>query len=181
MFPRVGLLFTLAACGGGGSDSDGDTDVVADTEDTVDPSGFPADPTPFDVAFSGAIDATLSFSEPTCTVTSNNFRVMWRGTDHEVVLIAETLGQYSGPGTYDLALPNTRAKFQEEAYGAGYGYFVTDAAQGDSFSLVVEQVDPETATPRRAWGTFTAATMHGDLGEISLAPSEIPIWCPDVP
>ena len=179
----LALPLVLLACKGAP-----DTAVIADTDsdvpvDTDTGDAMPANPAPFTVTVTGAADLTLVFDAPTCTAQANNFRVFWRNSSgaHAFVLVAETLGGFTEPGTIDQTSPNTRAKLQEEQGGQGIGPFQTDPPQGDTFALHVDHLDPEGYDViQRAWGSFDVGGMHGTDGAISVAPTNLPVWCPAV-
>jgi hypothetical protein len=164
--------------GTGGDDAGvGGDDASAGDDGPV----IPPDPTPFTLTVSGATDASIVFDQSTCEIYPRpswiNFRHFWRGTGHNAVLIAEVLGVYSGPGTYDQSMGMVRAKLQSEA-GSPYNFFFqTDAAQGDTLTLVVENADIRHGV----WGEFTFSSMHdASGGSITIAPQPVPLWCPDL-
>lgn len=179
----LALPLALLACNGApdtGPVADTDTDVPVDTDTGDD---MPVNPAPFTVTVSGDADLALVFDAPTCTAQGNNFRAFWRNTsgDHAFVLIAETLGGFTEPGTIDQTQPNTRAKLQEEQGGQGIGPFQTDAAQGDTFALHVDHFDEAGYdVTQRAWGSFDVGGMHGTDTAITVTPTNLPIWCPAV-
>lgn len=176
------LPLCLLACHGAETDTEVDTDTDAPV-DTDTSDEMPANPAPFTLTVTGVADLSLVFDTPTCTVMGQNFRAFWRNGsgDHAFVLIAETLGHFTEPGTIDQTQSNTRAKLQEEQYGEGIGPFQTDAAQGDTFALNVDHLDPVSYTDvQRAWGSFDVGGMHGVDGAITVSPTHLPIWCPAV-
>jgi hypothetical protein len=184
---RASSLFALllVACQGAedtGPIVDTDSDVAVDT-DTGD--AMPANPAPFTITVAGDAELTLLFDTPTCTFMGSNFRAFWRNAaqEHAFVLIAETLGHFTEPGTIDQTQSNTRAKLQEEQNGQGIGPFQTDAALGDTFALHVDHLDMEPYLEvQRAWGSFDVGGMHttDGLGAITVSPTNLPIWCPAV-
>ncbi len=164
--------------GGGGDDAgSGGDDAGAGDDGPV----IPPDPTPFTLTVTGATDASIEFDQSTCEIYPKpywtNFRHFWRGTSHNAVLIVEVLGAYSGPGTYDQSMGTVRAKLQSEA-GSPYNFFFqTDAAQGDTLTLVVENAD----TRHGVWGEFTFSSMHdASGGSITATPQPVLLWCPDL-
>jgi hypothetical protein len=147
------------------------------TPDDTGPAEMPADPSPFTVTISGALERDLVFDEPDCyqPLGSANLRVFWRNSQgaHVFFLLAELMGDYAGPGTYDASNAAPRARLQEEAGGHGY-YFYSDPASGDAVTIEVEVAEED-----RAWGSFTIDGMHdGEGGAIQLSPMPVPIWCP---
>ena len=178
-------LLSLSACFGKDDsaapegDTDTDADADTDTDTDTDTTGFPADPSPFDVTVSGAYTGTLTFDDPTCYYPegSSQLRVFWRNEarEHVFFLLVELLSGFEGAGTYDDSNTSPRAKLQEEAGGSGY-YFQSDADQGDVVSLTV-QLDEED----HAWGEWTATGLHDtEGGAITMEPTVIPIWCPEL-
>ena len=164
--------------GGGGDDAGaGGDDAGAGDDGPM----IPPDPTPFTLTVAGATDASIVFNQSTCLIYPRpswvNFRHFWRGTDHNAVLIVEVLGVYAGPGTYDESMGIVRAKLQSEA-GSPYDfYFQTDASQGDTLTLVVENAD----TRHGVWGEVTFSGMHDATGgSITITPQPVPLWCPDL-
>jgi hypothetical protein len=170
--------------GGGDDASAGADDAGAGGDDASagdDGPMIPPDPTPFTLTVTGATDASIVFNQSTCEIYPRpswvNFRHFWRGTDHNAVLIAEVLTVYTGPGTYDQSMGMVRAKLQSEA-GSPYNFFFqTDATQGDTFTLVVENADIRHGV----WGEFTFSSMHDATGgSITVTPQPVPLWCPDL-
>ena len=159
-----------------GDDGGGDDASAGDDGPMI-----PPDPTPFTLTVAGATDASIEFDQSTCEIYPRpswvNFRHFWRGTSHNAVLIVEVLGVYAGPGTYDQSMGMVRAKLQTEA-GSPYDFFFqTDANQGDTFTLVVENAD----TRHGVWGEFTFSSMHdASGGSITVTPQPVPLWCPDL-
>jgi hypothetical protein len=180
-------LGLIAACSKGGGDSPADTDR-ADDSDVVDTDGgttdtnsdtdLPPDPRPLTIAVHGGYEGSLVFDQPDCTAVTGapQFRAFWRNGSgaHVFVLIAEVIGPYDGPGEYTQDQSIVRAKLQEEAGGNG-NFFATDTTQGDTVTIDVDQV-----TDTEAWGSFTVGGMHGDAGAITIDPTTIPIWCPEL-
>jgi hypothetical protein len=159
-------------------EGDADTDTDADGDTDTDPTGFPADPSPFEVTVSGAYTGTLSFDQPTCYYPegSSQLRVFWRNEAqaHVFFLLVELLNGFEGEGSYDESM-GLRARLQEEAGGSGY-YFASDSAAGHQVSMEVFIDEQE-----RIWGEWTATGMNdGAGGSITLEPSTIPIWCPEI-
>jgi hypothetical protein len=156
------------------TDQVGDTDTTPATVDTDTDLPMPADPRPITLHVHGFTELTLVFDAPTCGVTQGapTFRAFWRNGEgeHVFVLVAEVIGLYTGPGSYDSSMGRVDAKLQEEAGGSG-AYFATDTT--DTTSITVDGQDDT-----RAWGEFTVSGMHGGDGAITLDPSTIPIWCP---
>jgi len=175
----------MAGDDGGGDDAgSGGDDAGAGGDDAGagdDGPAIPPDPTPFTLTVAGATDASIVFNQSTCSIYPRpswvNFRHFWRGTDHNAVLIVEVLGAYTGPGTYDESMGMVRAKLQSEA-GSPYDFFFqTDANQGDTLNLVVENAD----TRHGVWGEVTFSSMHdGTGGSITITPQPVPLWCPDL-
>jgi hypothetical protein len=165
--------------GAGGDDAStgGDDAGAAGDDGPV----IPPDPTPFTLTVTGATEASIEFNQSTCEIYPRpywtNFRHFWRGSGHNAVLIVEVLGAYSGPGTYDQSMGTVRAKLQSEA-GSPYNFFFqTDAVQGDTLTLVVENAD----TRHGVWGEFTFSSMHDATGgSISITPQPVELWCPDL-
>ena len=153
-------------------DADADTDADTDTDSAVDT--LPPDPSPFTLTVSGHYDAQLSFDQPSCQALDGapNFRAFWRNAarEHVFVLVADILGVYAGPGTYDETMGHVTVKLQEEA-GGSLEYFYT--GEGDTVLINLEGV-----TETEAWGDITVSGMQGDAGAISIMPQPIPIWCP---
>ncbi len=153
-------------------------DTGPDTEDTgPDLGDMPDDPAPFEITISGTDNETIVFDSPTCyyPVGSSNLRVFWRSGSgaHAWVLLAELLGDFEGPGTYDASNAAPRAKLQEEAGGEGR-YYQAEATLGDTVSITVEQLEED-----RAWGEYEVSGMHDtEGGSITLSPMPVPIWCP---
>jgi len=182
----LGLLgLTLSACFGkddsadpAEGDTDTDTDADTDTDTDTDVGTFPDDPSPFTVNVTGAYTGSLVFDDPTCyyPTGSSQLRVFWRNEAqaHVFFLMVELLSGFEGDGTYDQEA-GLRAKLQEEAGGKGY-YFGSDSAQGDEVSMTV-YLDEED----HAWGEFSISGMHDTKGgTISIDPTVIPIWCPEL-
>ena len=175
----------LAGDDAGGDDAgSGGDDAGAGGDDAGagdDGPAIPPDPTPFTLTVAGATDASIVFNQSTCLIYPRpswvNFRHFWRGTDHNAVLIVEVLGVYAGPGTYDESMGMVRAKLQSEA-GSPYDFFFqTDAGQGDTLTLVVENAD----TRHGVWGEATFSSMHDATGgSITVTPQPVPLWCPDL-
>lgn len=170
------MLLVLLACFADKDDDDDDDDETEEsspTESTA-PTGFPADPRPIELEVTGAYEATLVFDEPTCTFldTQPNFRAFWRNGagDHVFVLIAEVLGAYTGPGTYDQTMPTTRVKLQEEA--GGYGLYFGPEGD-DTASITVTAIENG-----QAWGEFSFSGLAN--GTVQVAPQPVPIWCPEL-
>ncbi len=176
------LILVMPGCGKDDTadpsegDTDTDTDVDTDTDADTDPGSFPADPSPFTVTVSGAYEGTLSFDSPTCYYPSGSsqLRVFWRNEaqQHVFFLLVELLSGFEGAGTYDESM-GLRAKLQEEAGGHGY-YF--GSSTGDAVEMTV-QLDEDG----HAWGEWSVSGMSdGAGGTITLDPSVIPIWCPEL-
>ena len=189
--PRYLLVFallglSLSACFGKDDtgtppegDTDTDTDADTDSDTDADVGTFPDDPSPFTVTVSGAYEGSLVFDDPTCyyPLGSTQLRVFWRNgaREHVFFLLVELLSDFEGAGTYDDSNASPRAKLQEEAGGTGY-YFQSDSGQGDQVSLTV-QLDEED----HVWGEWSVSGMHDTSGgAITLEPSVIPIWCPEL-
>lgn len=157
---------------GADADADADTDTDTDTDSAVDT--LPPDPSPFTLTVSGAYDAQLTFDQPSCQALDGapNFRAFWRNAakEHVFVLVADILGVYAGPGSYDETMGRVAVKLQEEA-GGSLAYFYT--GEGDTVLITLEAV-----TDTEAWGDITVSGMQGDQGAISITPQPIPIWCP---
>lgn len=140
---------------------------------------LPADPRPVTVDFTGDLTASMDFDTPTCTHypygNPINFRTFWRGTNHNVVLIAEVLGDFAGAGDYATGTHNLRVKLQTEA-GSTFSFqmFQVDTAQGDAATLSIDHVGDV------AWGEFSFTGMHGLDGALTASPSTIPVWCETV-
>lgn len=194
---RLTPLVLVLACNGG-DDGDGppgpqgDDTGAADggggdggaTDDTGGDGGtdlLPPRPDPFTLVVTGATSLSLRFDTPTCSkpVGSSNFRVFWRdsGGSHVFVLVAELMGTFTGPGTYDTAGAGAKVKLQEEAGGTGaQRYFATDETQGDSATITIDYLDEEKAEV--AWGEFSFTSLHGSTGgPLTATPQPIPIWC----
>ena len=145
MQPTSLLALLLVACGGGSKDTSSDGDTAGDTSvtdtsgDTADSGGgdFPAEPGGFTVQLAGARTDTLVFDELSCSLNGANLRVFWRNAAdaHVFVLIAEIMGNYAGPGSYDEGT-GVRMKLQEEA-GGTLAYFAADPTAGDSVAVTV--------------------------------------------
>ena len=171
-------LALLAACKGSDPhdsapiDTDPDTDVVE--TDLPNDTGIPDDPRPISITVSGAYTGTLVFDEPSCTWTESipNFRAFWRNGSgqHVFVLLAEVLGSFAGPGTYDETMPTTRVKLQEEAGGQGL-FFSSEG--GDTVAITVTGLEEG-----QAWGEFSFSGMAD--GGIQVEPQPVPIWCPEL-
>lgn len=172
------LALLLAACtgdkeGGDSASGPGPGDS-ADSGDSAAPeeTGLPADPTPFTLEISGAASLSLPFDEPTCTnqLGSSNFSLFWRdSTDaHVFVLVAQMLGTYTGPGTYDGSA--VTVKLQEEAGGQGR-YFASQ--DGDTVAFTIDHVGEDGA-----WGQLVFSSLDG--GAITASPMPVPLWCPTV-
>lgn len=176
----LALLPVLFACGGKSDTATptpgtpGGTTTTGSTADT----GLPDDPRPLQITFSGDLNETLTFDAPTCSnypyPAFTNFRAFWRGP-HNVVLIAEVLSDFAGPGTYDTDTHNLRVKLQTEA-GSTYSFdaFDVDTSQGDSATMTVDWVDAI------AHGSFSFTGMHSATGTLTADPATIPIWCDTV-
>ena len=83
------------------------------------------------------------------------------------------LGTYTGIGSYDSS--TARATLQEEAGGSGL-YFTADSNAGDTVDVLIEGDEDN-----QIWGSVTLSGMHDISGAaISLDPSTVPIWCPEV-
>lgn len=151
---------------------------VSDTavDSGADPDTLPPDPTPFTLTVAGAYSADLTFDQPTCQALDGapNFRAFWRNAarEHVFVLVADVLGVYAGPGTYDQTMGHVDVKLQEEA-GGSLAYFAS--GEGDTVSIEVENV-----TDTQAWGSITVSGLQGDPGAITVSPQPIPIWCPEL-
>ncbi|MCK6504183.1 hypothetical protein L6R53_12415 [Myxococcota bacterium] len=194
---EIAPLLLLLACNGG-DDGDGPPGPQGDDTGSGDggaPDGgagddtggdggtslLPPKPDPFTLEVSGAEDLSLRFDTPTCSkpVGSSNFRVFWRdsGGSHVFVLVAELLGSFTGPGTYDTAGAGAKVKLQEEAGGTStQRYYATDDTQGDSATITVDYLDEEKAEV--AWGEFSFTSLHGSSGgPLTATPQPIPIWC----
>jgi hypothetical protein len=159
-------------------EGDTDTDADVDSDTDSDTTGFPADPSPFQVTVSGAYEGTLVFDDPTCYFPegSTQLRVFWRNEAqaHVFFLLVELLNGFEGEGSYDDTM-GLRAKLQEEAGGSGY-YFASDSAAGHQVSMDVHMDEEE-----RIWGEWTVTGMNdGAGGAITIDPSTIPIWCPEL-
>jgi hypothetical protein len=163
---------------GDDDDSAGDDDDTSGDDDD-DSSAMPPDPTPFTVTFSGGSNESIVFSDATCEVypspSNVNYRHFWRDPSHNAVLIAEVLGAYTGPGTYDQTMNTVRIKLQAEApLGSPYDfYYGTDTAQGDTVTISVTYAEPAGVT----WGEFTFNSISGDGGSVTASPLPIPLWC----
>lgn len=162
----------------GESGDSGDSGDTQDTNDTGSSVKLPPDPRPLVLHVTGAYNGTLTFDAPTCSWYDGvpNFRTFWRNgsKEHVFVLIAEIIGAFDGPGTYDQTMGTVRVKLQEEAGGSGY-YFGTDTTAGDTVSITVDGVN-ETA----AAGSFTFDELTGDGGAVQVSPQPVPIWCPEM-
>ena len=172
------LVFSAAACGPqDDTDKADDTASPADTGDTGAHDGMPADPSPFTLTVSGALQASLTFDSPSCTwpAGSSSFRSFWRSStgEHAFVVVAEIVGDFQGAGSYDAAGGSASAKLQEEAGGEGH-YFALDPNEGDSLTITIDYADQEEQS---VWGEYSLSGMHGD-GAITIDPQPIPIWCP---
>lgn len=171
------LLPVLLAVSCGGKDEEQDTSTPLPDDSSEDTGGdFPPDPSPFTLTVTGlGVEEHLVFDDPTCTsnASASQFRAFWRNEarEHVFVFIAEVLGSYTGPGSWDAASGAARVRLQEEAGGMG-AYFAVDTAQGDSATLTVTGDDGE-----RAWGATEVSGMHSDV-RVTLDPPTIPIWCP---
>ncbi len=159
-------------------DTDTDTDTDTDSDTDTDPESFPSDPSPFTVSVSGAYSGDLVFDTPTCYYPkgSSQLRVFWRNGSgaHVFFLMVELLSGFEGEGTYDETM-GLRAKLQEEAGGYGY-YFASDSSAGDTVSMTVSMDEEE-----HVWGEWSVSGMRDNHGGIvTLDPSVIPIWCPEL-
>ena len=156
------------------TDTDSDTDTATGTDTGV-PDNFPDDPSPFTLTVSGDLDRDLMFDTPTCINERDQFRAFWRNSqdDHEFVLLAQVLQDFTGAGTYDETGARTDVKLQEEAGGEGY-YFATSADEGDT--LLIDLVFANDAV---GWGEFTVSALSSGGASVELSPQPIPIWCPD--
>ena len=179
----IALLATLACSSSKSLDSAQDTAASSDTSDTTDPNdtgdtgGFPANPSPFTIEVSGVANQSLIFDEPSCLkpAGSSNLRIFWRNSQdqHVFVLKIEMLGTYTGVGSYDST--TARATLQEEAGGSGL-YFTADSTAGDTVDVVIEGDEDSTI-----WGSATIPSLRDTTGAaINLAPSTLPVWCPEV-
>jgi|GEM_PF-1732786 len=200
MSTRSPLLFlTLLACIGGGDKGAGDTGPApdgggdgggthsgdgggsADTGGDTGNSVLPPQPEPFTLHVTGGADLDLYFDTPTCSkpLGSHNFRAFWRDStgSHVFVLVAELLGTYTDPGTYDTPTGHATVKLQEEAGSKGaQRYFSTQVDQGDSAEITIDYLDEEKQEV--AWGSFSFNGLHGDSGPaLTATPQPIPIWC----
>jgi hypothetical protein len=176
----LGLAVAMG-CGDKDDDDDDDDDTGSDDtgSDTGEPDGLPASPLPMTVNVSGALSQSITFDDVDCThpIGSSNLRIFYRGSGHVFVLKAEILGDYTGPGTYESGLTNTRVSLQEEAGGSAT-YFAADADQGDTVSVVIDGHDTEA---KEAWGSFSVSGMHdNEGGTATMTPMPLPIWCPAV-
>ena len=82
-------------------------------------------------------------------------------------------GDYTGPGTYNTADDSLIVTLQEEAGGQGR-YYAVDATKGDSASIELK-TDPSDRN--LVYGTLTVSSLHSTDGQITLSPTEIPVWC----
>lgn len=162
----------LVACEGGQDDT-----ALDDTGDTGG-GGFPDDPSPLSITFSGEISETIVFDQPSCIhyppQTGTSFRNFWRGDGHNAVLIVQVLGSFDGAGTYVAGLDNLGVALQSEA-GSPYDFAYTlDTTKGDDGSLTIDGIGDQ------AWGEFTFTGLHSATGSLTASPLPIPVWCPDV-
>jgi hypothetical protein len=161
-----------------GGDGGGDTGPLS-------PDDIPEDPSPFTLSVSGAYNGDLLFDSPSCTwpYGSSNFRVFWRNSSgaHVFVLVAELLGTFEGPGTYNETDHSARVRLQEEAGGSA-SYYAVDSAQGDRASITVDFAEYDDLKDEGiAWGEFTVEGMHDSSGGlIEVSPTTVQIWCPTV-
>lgn len=174
-------LLSLVACASSPGDDFGkpvepDTGGQVIDDSGADPNVLPPDPTPFTITVAGAYSADLVFDQPTCQALDGaaNFRAFWRNAarEHVFVLVADVLGVYAGPGTYDQTMGHVDVKLQEEA-GGSLAYFAS--GEGDDVAITVDNV-----TDTQAWGSITVSGLQGDSGAITLTPQPIPIWCPEL-
>ena len=154
----------------------------ADTSAAEPGDGFPENPAPFTIQTTGAESLSLTFNEPSCSspTGSSNMRVFWRNSSsqHVFVLVAEVLGMYNGEGSYTPPSPadppnRVAIKLQEEAGGQAR-YYASDentAALEVNFEIVEEE---------RFAGYARVSSIFGSDGELTLEPSEWPLWCDNI-
>lgn len=164
---------------GSGASEDLDGGTGDDDGGPIDSEDFPADPSPFSISLSDG--STLSFNLPSCQHFrgSTNFRSFWRDADrsHTYVLTMQVMQTFEGAGTYSSADHRVEVKLLEEAPRTGAPTYWTDSSGGDTAAIEVLYIDDE-----RAWGETTVSGLHDveSGGAVSVTPSTLPVWCPEM-
>ena len=185
------LLMGVLGCGAkdaepasadtGGEDTAGSAVDAADADDSgpATRDDMPENPAPFTLTLSDG--RSLSFDQPSCQHFrgSTNFRAFWRdgARAHNYVLTMQVMQSFAGAGTYESTTDRVDVKLQEEAPQTGAPTYWTDGELGDAASLTVAYIDEDIA-----WGEASVSGLHEPSGgaAVSLSPSTLPIWCPDL-